>query len=242
MNEGCCGCFTGCESMELVFPERIFVIGDIHGCMEKLERLMGKIDPGPGQDQLVFLGDYIDRGEDSQAVLDYLLEVREEHPRSVFLMGNHEKMFLDFLSGEEQELFLLNGGASTLRSYLKRQDRLDLLIGGITDAAILSHLIPGTHRVFLQDLHLYYETEDYIMVHAGLKEGVPLAEQSIEDLVWIREEFIYSDADFGKRVIFGHTPFVQPLVLPNKIGIDTGAVYGNLLTCLILPDFEFVSV
>jgi serine/threonine protein phosphatase 1 len=80
------------------------------------------------------------------------------------------------------------------------------------------------------------------MVHAGLRYGIPLEEQSLDDLVWIREEFIYSEEDFGKIVIFGHTPFVRPLVLENKIGIDTGAVYGNSLTCLILPELEFVSV
>jgi serine/threonine protein phosphatase 1 len=80
------------------------------------------------------------------------------------------------------------------------------------------------------------------MVHAGLRNGIPLEKQTADDLVWIREEFIYSEQDFGKRVIFGHTPFVRPLVLPNKIGIDTGAVYGNALTSIILPDLEFVSV
>jgi serine/threonine protein phosphatase 1 len=103
-------------------------------------------------------------------------------------------------------------------------------------------LVPEHHREFLKELRLYYETADHIMVHAGLRHGVPLEDQTPDDLVWIREEFIYSEQDFGKRVIFGHTPFVRPLVLPNKIGIDTGAVYGNQLTCLILPDMEFVSV
>jgi serine/threonine protein phosphatase 1 len=110
------------------------------------------------------------------------------------------------------------------------------------DALVLEQMVPAGHRAFLRDLRLYYETPDFIMVHAGLRNGVPLEKQTADDLVWIREEFIYSEQDFGKRVIFGHTPFVRPLVLPNKIGIDTGAVYGNALTCVIIPDLEFVSV
>jgi serine/threonine protein phosphatase 1 len=157
-------------------------------------------------------------------------------------MGNHEKMFMDFLSGVDRALFIYNGGESTLKSYLGRMENFWSGVEGASDDEALNNLVPEQHRAFLDELHTYYETEDYIMVHAGLRDGVPLEDQSIEDLVWIREEFVYSEEDFGKRVIFGHTPFIRPLVLPNKIGIDTGAVYGNNLTCLILPDFEFVSV
>jgi serine/threonine protein phosphatase 1 len=221
------------------FPERIFVIGDIHGCLDKLELLWDRIDPSPGVDQLVFLGDYIDRGEDSSGVLDYLLRVKKAHADTIFLLGNHEKMFMDFLSGVDRALFIYNGGESTLRSYLVRMENSG---EGVLDEEALNRLVPDYHRDFLQELHPYYETTDYIMVHAGLRHGVPLENQTSEDLVWIREEFIYAEEDFGKRVIFGHTPFVKPLVLPNKIGIDTGAVYGNQLTCVILPDLEFVSV
>ena len=224
------------------FPERIFVIGDIHGCLEKLELLLEKIDPRPRVDQLVFVGDYIDRGEHSSGVLDYLLQLRKTYPRTVFLMGNHEKMFIDFLAGVDQTLFIYNGGESSLRSYLLRMEGFCNGRQGVLDEQTLNQLVPENHRDFLRDLLPYYETENHIMVHAGLRPGIPLEEQTLDDLVWIREEFIYSEADFGKLVIFGHTPFVRPLVLPNKIGIDTGAVYGNKLTCLILPDMEFVSV
>ena len=224
------------------FPERILVVGDIHGSLHKLHELMGRIDPAPGRDQLVFLGDYIDRGEDSRGVVDCLLQLRERHPETVFLIGNHEKMFLDFLSGVEQSLFLYNGGGTTLRSYLERLDNHGARTTGSSETVTLEQMVPPSHRAFLGDLLPYYETENFIMVHAGLREGIPLEDQSLNDLVWIREEFIYSEEDFGKRVVFGHTPFVRPLVLPNKIGIDTGAVYGNTLTCLVLPDLEFVSV
>jgi serine/threonine protein phosphatase 1 len=223
-------------------PERIFVIGDIHGCLDKLQQLFEKIDPRPGMDRLVFLGDYIDRGEDSIGVLEYLLQIKNTYRDSVFLMGNHEKMFIDFLAGVDQALFIYNGGDTTLRSYIRRMGNPWKEGAKVSDEAALGRLVPESHRDFLAELHLYYQTDGYIMVHAGLREGIPLESQSIEDLVWIREEFIFSEEDFGKRIIFGHTPFVKPLVLPNKIGIDTGAVYGNALTCVILPDLEFVSV
>jgi serine/threonine protein phosphatase 1 len=198
------------ERNVMAMPERIFVIGDIHGCLDKLELLWERIDPRPGLDQLIFLGDYIDRGDDSSGVLDYLL------------MGNHEKMFKDFLAGVDRALFIYNGGESTLKSYLVRMEDYWEGRQGVLDEEALNQLVPEQHRDFLEELKPYYETDGYIMVHAGLKHGVPLENQSLDDLVWIREEFIYSEEDFGKRVIFGHTPFVRPLVLPNKIGIDTG--------------------
>ena len=223
-------------------PERILVIGDIHGCLDKLEQLWDQINPRNGKDQIVFLGDYIDRGEDSSGVLDYLVELKKTHADTVFLLGNHEKMFMDFLAGVDRALFIYNGGESTLKSYLGRVDDFWGNTRGLSDEEALSLLVPEHHRAFLQELRHYHETENHIMVHAGLRYGIPLEQQSLDDLVWIREEFIYSEEDFGKTVIFGHTPFVRPLVLQNKIGIDTGAVYGNSLTCLILPDLEFVSV
>ena len=95
---------------------------------------------------------------------------------------------------------------------------------------------------FLKSLDLFFETDNYVFVHAGLREKVPLDEQVPEDLLWVRHKFIKSDFDFGKRIIFGHTPLAQPLVQPNKIGIDTGAVYGNKLTCVKLLDLKFYHV
>jgi serine/threonine protein phosphatase 1 len=103
-------------------------------------------------------------------------------------------------------------------------------------------ILPVDHQRFFEELRLYYETPDYLFVHGGLKPGVALAEQVEQDLLWIRGDFIASMADFGKKVVFGHTPFRQPLLMPNKIGIDTGAAYGNRLTCLKLPAEEFVAV
>ena len=102
--------------------------------------------------------------------------------------------------------------------------------------------IPPEHRVFLNGLKHWIELDDYYVVHAGFRPEVGIEEQTLQDLLWIREPFIYSSHDFGKKVIFGHTPFYDPLIMENKIGLDTGAVYGNRLTCLELPAMKFHSV
>jgi serine/threonine protein phosphatase 1 len=205
----------------------IYAIGDIHGCLDKLEDLLSRIDARPGRDQLVFLGDYIDRGPSSCEVVDRLIQLGKRLPGIVFLKGNHEEMFAQYLSGTDRQLFLMNGGQATLDSYMKQREHR----GG--------DLFPPAHLRFFSSLRLYYQTDDYIFVHAGLGEDVPLALQRSEDLLWIRDAFIASEHDFGKRVIFGHTPFNQPLVQANKIGVDTGAVYGNRLTCVKLPEVVF---
>ncbi len=208
---------------------RIYAIGDIHGCHDKLCRLLDRIDICWSRDTLVFLGDYIDRGPQSFEVLDHLIKLKRQYSRTIFLKGNHEAMFLDYLSGKRTLSFMNNGGRETLESYHKHACGTD------------HSAIPKEHLDFINSLVLCHETEDYIFVHAGLLSGIPLSAQSAEDLLWIRESFISRDTDFGKRVIFGHTPFPEPLVRPEKIGIDTGAVYGNVLTCVRLPDVTFFS-
>jgi serine/threonine protein phosphatase 1 len=208
----------------------IYAIGDIHGNLDLLQRLLEKIQPDLARDQLVFMGDYIDRGPDPKGVVDYVLDLqRLADPQPVIcLKGNHEAMFLNFLKGQDPQLFMFNGGLNTLRGYWGEDwDYQDQLV------------LPPEHRKFFEELRLYYETPDYLFVHGGLKPGVPPAEQEEDDLLWIRGDFIASMEDFGKKVVFGHTPFRQPLLMPNKIGIDTGAVYGNHLTCLKLPEERF---
>lgn len=209
--------------------ERIFAVGDIHGCYDKLVALMDKMDLDWSRDKLIFLGDYIDRGPNTYEVVDYLINLRKKHPQVIYLKGNHEEMLENYLSGRDRLSYLHDGGQPTLDSYLKHR-RGD---GGP---------IPGEHLDFFRSLVLFHETTDYIFVHAGLKTGVPLAKQDSRELLWIRDRFIRSKVNFGKRVIFGHTPFQEPLVQENKIGIDTGAVYSNLLTCVRLPDETFFSV
>jgi serine/threonine protein phosphatase 1 len=206
---------------------RIFAIGDIHGHHEKISSLLEKLPVRHGQDRLVFLGDYVDRGPESRKVLDLMVDLHEKYPSStVFLKGNHEAMFLDYIeNGPLAASFLSLGGIETIKSY------------GVEDL----HLdIPKKHLAFLKGLETMLVTERYCFVHAGLRPGVPIEKQEEEDILWIRFKFIKSGYDWGKRVIFGHTPFDTPLIEKNKIGIDTGAAYGGRLTCLVLPDMEFI--
>ncbi|MGD9055358.1 MAG: metallophosphoesterase family protein [Desulfobacterales bacterium] len=210
--------------------QKIFAVGDIHGCYEKLCALMDKIPLNMEQDQLLFIGDYIDRGPGSIEVLDYLIDLKRRLPGIIFLKGNHEDMLQNYLDGNDRFTYLLNSGQQTLDAYLNKQDVSE------------DYPVPSAHLEFLSELRLYYQTENYIFVHAGMRDKVPLESQLENDLLWIRDEFIYSDYYFGKPVVFGHTPFKEPLVQTNKIGIDTGAVYGNRLTCVQLPEMKFFSV
>lgn len=207
--------------------QRTFVIGDIHGCLSMLKRLMDKIDWQPGRDRLIFLGDYIDRGVDSKGVIDYILSISSMSENVECLLGNHEAVFLDYLSGEDTRTFLANGGASTVNSYRAKR------------GADVFPLIPREHLNFLGSLKPWLELEEYYVVHAGMRPGISVQMQDLDDLVWIRDPFISSNYDFGKRIIFGHTPFSEPLIMNNKIGLDTGAVFGNRLTCLEIPAFQF---
>jgi serine/threonine protein phosphatase 1 len=207
--------------------KRIFAIGDIHGCYDPLVLLLGRIPIDWSQDRLVFMGDYIDRGPQSFEVVQHLIELQERRADTVFLKGNHEQMLADYLSGRDRLTYLYNGGQQTLDSYLRHA------------SAPGRYPIPDAHLRFFESLQLMFETENYIFVHAGLRQGLPLERQRPEDLLWIRENFVDSRHAFGKRVIFGHTPFDEPRVEPNKIGIDTGAVYGNKLTCVQLPEEKF---
>ena len=209
--------------------EQNFCGGDIHGCFDKLYALMDKIPINYAEDQLIFIGDYIDRGSSSFDVVNYLVNFKELFPDTIFLKGNHEDMLQNYLDGSDRFTYMLNGGQRTLDEYLKRTNNPE------------AFPIPSEHLEFFNSLRLYYQTEDYIFVHAGLRAEVPLESQEKTDLLWIRDEFIHSNFNFGKRVIFGHTPFKEPLLQSNKIGIDTGAVYGNRLTCVQLPEVEFIS-
>ena len=209
---------------------RILVIGDIHGCLSMLKKLMDKIDWQPKSDRLIFIGDYIDRGEDPRGVVEYLLSLLTQSNNIEFLSGNHEAMFMDYLNGRNRDFHLFNGGTTTLASYRAHIPKN-------------SHsLVPEDHMTFYKKLKSYIALEDYYIVHAGFKPGIPAEKQSLDDMLWIRNKFVRSDYAFEKKIIFGHTPFDTPLIQKNKIGIDTGAVYGNKLTCLELPELRFYHV
>ena len=193
---------------------RWLAVGDIHGCLAQLAELMERVKP-TSADRVVFLGDYVDRGPDSAGVIDYLIEFAAVFPETVFLRGNHEQMFLDYLDGQDSAMFLVNGGRQTLDSYRDRR----------------MWPIPTSHRRFLESLEHSFESEHHIFVHAGLRPGIPLAEQDDFDMLWIRHEFLESDFDWGKAIVYGHTPRQEPLLGDRRIGVDTGCVYGRQLTC-----------
>jgi serine/threonine protein phosphatase 1 len=207
---------------------KTFVIGDIHGCHQALLELWHKISPIAEDDTIVFLGDYIDRGPDSRQVIDEILEIKRRLPWVITLLGNHEQMLLDFLEGRKTP-FLEVGGTETLASY------------GVTPGGSNNSELPSTHLDFFRGLITFWQNQEAIYVHAGLMPGRPLALQPKSWLLWAREEFLESDYDFGKPVIFGHTPFPHPHLGKHRIGIDTGVVYGGQLTCLVLPDMKFIQ-
>ncbi|WP_035245341.1 metallophosphoesterase family protein [Desulfogranum mediterraneum] len=208
---------------------RTIVIGDIHGCLESLNTLLEQLSDRA--DTFIFLGDYVDRGPCSREVVERILRLRREHPRVITLQGNHDLMFLHFLEGRDPSMFLRFGGSQTLASY-----QLQARTAGPAEA------IPPDHLHFFRSLPLYYEDQHALYVHAGLQPGCHLSLQRAEWCLWAREEFLATSFDFGKPVIFGHTPFDRPLLAANKIGIDTGAVYGGTLTALLLPERQFISV
>jgi len=217
--------------------ERIYVIGDIHGRLDLLERAIAAIrrdveEHGPAA-LTVTLGDYIDRGPHSRGVLDRLIE--NPFPTSyVALKGNHETLLEGFLADPATgPYWRQQGGLETLRSY-------GIHVGGLMGVSFatardqLRTALPAAHVQFLSSLKTSLSRGKYFFCHAGVRPGVPLERQRDEDLLWIRNEFLGSNMDFGKIVVHGHTPMPGPEVLPNRIGIDTGAFASGRLTCVAL--------
>jgi len=207
--------------------ERTFVIGDIHGCIDKFQCLLGKLPLDWSRDRMIVLGDFIDRGPAPRRVMELLMEMKLEHgERLIVLMGNHERMFLDYLADRDANiLFPVVGGQSTIDDFTEPDGRL---------------VVPEMHLRFLQSLPVMEVDDRFCFVHAGLRPKRAIEDQDEHDLLFIRSEFIDSGYDWGRRVIFGHTPFEHPLIQENKIGIDTGAVYGGRLTALVLPEIDFI--
>ena len=218
----------------------IYAIGDIHGCLNALEDLLISLPLKP-EDEVIFLGDYIDRGPDSKGVVDYLL--RNKKPNWHFLRGNHEQMLLEWLGTPNTMTasnWLLNGGLQTLQSYVPAKN-LDELRGEGAHMILQSHIHP-THAEFYNSLSYTFETPDYFFCHAGINLDKPLNVQDPDDLLWIRRKFIEDPRPTPKLIIHGHTPIEQVDLTRDRINLDTGCVYGGFLTALALPEKKLYQV
>lgn len=235
----------------------VYAIGDIHGQLEMLEDALALIAADGGPDaQIIFLGDYTDRGPNSMGVVKELMQGRDAGRNWTYLKGNHDRMFSNFLRygiGHDprvkSNIHWLNprlGGTATLASYgvtaqldfakdaagleqvtsssdADPSEALDTLLAEARKS------VPEAHLDFLDSLPLTYQTDDLLLVHAGLRPAVPLADQDPEDLIWIRDGFLDSDYDFGHLVVHGHTALDHPAHFGNRVDLDGGAGYGRPL-------------
>jgi len=219
--------------------QRVYAVGDIHGRDDLLASLLSTIRAhaamDSGQNCLVFLGDYVDRGPASRAVLERLAGLDLKGWECVFLRGNHDQAVLDFLDDPGvYRVWRGFGAAETLLSYGVRPPRFDDETAFARTRDEFVEACPPRHIEFLRNLRYFYQCGDYVFVHAGLRPGVALDRQSPEDMMWIRDDFLASDRDHGSVVVHGHTPAPAPVRRFNRIGIDTGAYATGLLTAVIL--------
>ena len=217
---------------------RVYAIGDIHGCSEQLDRLMAMIRDDHGADGLepwlVFLGDYVDRGPDSKGVIERLL-LAPEGFNLVCLLGNHDQTLLDFLEDSTVYRSWRGFGApETLLSYGVLPPRFDDERDFVTAQIQLARALPQSHLVFLQNLQNSVAIGGYFFVHAGARPGIALDKQVSQDMLWIRDEFLGSNYDFGKTVVHGHTPLPEAVRRANRISVDTGAYATGRLTAAVL--------
>jgi len=226
--------------------KNIYAVGDIHGMLNHLKRLLDKIELN-SDDTIVFLGDYTDRGPDSFEVIDFLIKLKD-YFNCIFLQGNHEELLYEYITGVNQNMFLSNGGEETIESY----QRNGFDISEFTPPA--KRTFPKSHAKFLDGLHLLYETSEYIFVHAGIKltyiddvwKYADSSKQDIESLLWSREFHRFGRTVYKgpKTVIFGHTPYDKVRFTSHAVCIDTGACYPNsgVLSCIRLPDKKIFQV
>jgi serine/threonine protein phosphatase 1 len=231
------------ETRRVPADTRVYAIGDIHGCVDRLDRLHDAIWEDASREPqrrrvVVYLGDYIDRGPSSRQVIDRLIGGPLPDFEVVHLMGNHERFLLEFLENPDiGQAWLHNGGEATLESYrvdLWNRDGRSHPMPWVRER--LRAMMPPAHHSFFQNLRLSHAEGDYFFAHAGIRPGVELDRQNEADLLWIRNPFLRSKADHGKVVVHGHTPSSEPEVRVNRIAVDTGACYGGQLTALVLAD------
>lgn len=226
---------------------RIYAMTDIHGCAHLLKQMLRVIDADLARSRPhyaieVYMGDYVDRGPDSRSTLDILIN-RGRRGNTVFLKGNHE-VFLGSVLRDPSLLpeWLHVGGLYTLMSYglapsgTPGDEERQLLVRELARA------MPRPHLEFLSKLRPTFTCGDFFFVHAGVRPGVPLAEQQETDLLWIREEFLQSRQNFGKYIVHGHTPVRSPELLENRANIDTGAYATGNLTLMTIQGSSMLAV
>jgi predicted MPP superfamily phosphohydrolase len=226
---------------------RVYAVSDVHGCADLLRTVFAAIDhhlarARPAHSLHVFLGDYIDRGPASRQTIDLLIERSRRH-ESIFLKGNHEAFLFEVLRDAGRlEAWKDYGGFQTLMSYgltpsLKpdRDEQHELV-------RALRLVMPDQHRRFFSRLRPSFSCGDFFFTHAGVRPGVPLRRQSEQDLLWIRDEFLQSEQDFGKFIVHGHTPVAKPDIRSNRINIDTGAYATGILTLLTIEGDRMVAI
>lgn len=227
-------------------PEPIYAIGDIHGQLHMLEDALARIEKDGGPDaQVVFIGDYTDRGAYSREVLDLLVKGQAEGKNWTFLRGNHDQMcamFLEEYPRNDARLLVgyhwlhpRIGGVETLNSYGVEASESDRIyqVHARAKAAV-----PEAHIDFLANLLPFHLHEDILFVHAGIRPGVPLQQQDHDDLIWIREEFLNYKKHHPWLVVHGHTHVTSPGHYGNRVNIDTGAGYDKPLTAVVFEGSE----
>lgn len=218
--------------------QRLYAIGDIHGRRDLLEQLLQMIDDdnarrGPAHTQLIFLGDLIDRGDDSRGVVERLMALSSASPNVRLLKGNHEELLIRVYEGDRRAtgLFHRVGGRETMMSYGMSSDDYDALDLDALAERVPDH-VPAAHIAFLKGFDDWIEAGDYLFVHAGIRPGLALEEQETSDLRWIRRDFTRHEGLFSHMVVHGHTITETVDERPNRIGIDTGAFATGKLTAI----------
>lgn len=214
--------------------ERIYAVGDVHGCAERLQRLHALVAEDlaarpPARAVLLHLGDYVDKGEDSAGVLDWMSRPNPLPAARIDLAGNHEAAMLAALDGAPGDVadWLWCGGRPTLASYGLPAE---------AGAEAWRAAIPPAHLGWMRGLARFHRAGGYLFVHAGIRPGLPLEAQAPEDLIRIRQPFLSSEAAHGAVVVHGHTARAEPEIRHNRINLDTAAWSGGPLTCAVLEE------
>lgn len=223
---------------------RFYAIGDVHGRLDLLQDLIGRIEEdsaarGAADTQIIFLGDLIDRGPNSAGVVDFAMDLARRSPNTRFIMGNHEEVFLRIIDGDDAafEFFCRIGGLETILSYGVTESDVEQ----VEDSDLAQQLrarVPPDHISFIRGFADMITAGDYAFVHAGIRPGIALEQQNVQDLHWIREPFLTHAHAFERIIVHGHSITASVEERPNRIGIDTGAYETGCLTALGLQGSE----